>query len=504
MEYVAGGGVDSFVRNRGPMSPARATEALVRCADAMQAAHDAGVVHRDVKPENLLIAADGNVKLGDFGMALQLHRPRPNEPARAGTPLYTAPEIWNGEAASLETDIYALGATYYFMLTGRVPYETNYLRSLVAAHVKAPVPSISHSDQRASDGCNYIIRKCLAKGPKDRFASARLLGIAAREVLQSLEGEPFELLVKAPREDSIPITQRPTERSLRTVMATASSSDELRPEQWDELLQWAVTKESNVNVLLGERGSGKTTLLGRLMAHRATHGLVFCLDGSTVNAYGLQSSQLEQEIHKNLAAVDANGTPCFDWSLLARADGLSEILFVIDAELKGAKLFESLVEALAALGASINSKIAVSGLPGDKERWQQVAKELPSLKFSYTALPQLSLPRAFDHIRTKAIALQESGQAQLITPDAMLLAAYFGGGNPGRIDEMVDCLLKPGRKSCPRVITSRDVWDVQFSELTKPDASEPRDKDVSKHWPTEKVREILNQCRAICGIPLLG
>ncbi|HET9931024.1 MAG TPA: serine/threonine-protein kinase, partial [Polyangiaceae bacterium] len=106
MEYVAGAAADAWVSETGPFSPLRATEILLQAANALQAAHDADVVHRDVKPGNLLITADGTAKLGDFGMALTVTGDARFEATRAGTPYYTAPEIWRGQSATRSTDIY--------------------------------------------------------------------------------------------------------------------------------------------------------------------------------------------------------------------------------------------------------------------------------------------------------------------------------------------------------------------------------------------------------------
>src|SRR4051812_2070077 len=131
MEYVDGASADTRIAEMGPFPADRATEILVQAASALQAAHDAGVVHRDVKPGNLLIGLDGSVKLSDFGMALDMAGARASVQVRAGTPFYTAPEIWRGEPASPATDIYALGATYFYLLTGSPPFTASDLPSLI-------------------------------------------------------------------------------------------------------------------------------------------------------------------------------------------------------------------------------------------------------------------------------------------------------------------------------------------------------------------------------------
>src|SRR4029078_2498517 len=109
---------DALVQSDGPFSAERATEVILQLAAALELAHESGIIHRDVKPGNILIKSDGTAKLGDFGMAVSAMRPDAWT-VRAGTPHYFAPEIWRGEPASVSTDLYALGATYYYLLTGR-------------------------------------------------------------------------------------------------------------------------------------------------------------------------------------------------------------------------------------------------------------------------------------------------------------------------------------------------------------------------------------------------
>src|SRR4029079_12596647 len=118
MEYVEGVSADVMVSRDGPFSAERATAVILQLAAALELAHASGIIHRDVKPGNILInQRDGVAKLGDFGMAVSGRSG--NQTPRAGTPHYFAPEIWRGEPATISTDLYALGATYYYLLTGR-------------------------------------------------------------------------------------------------------------------------------------------------------------------------------------------------------------------------------------------------------------------------------------------------------------------------------------------------------------------------------------------------
>jgi len=180
MEYVAGDPAEMLVARHGPMSPERATETLAQAAAALSATHEAGVFHCDVKPENLLVTSSGATKLGDFGMARPVPAGKGTERSerdgvRAGTPFYTAPELWRGEPASHATDVYALGATYFYLLTGRRPFEGADLDTVREAHLHFAIPDVASFVPNAPPGCGHIVRRCLAKSARDRFASAQAL-----------------------------------------------------------------------------------------------------------------------------------------------------------------------------------------------------------------------------------------------------------------------------------------------------------------------------------------
>ena len=187
MEYVAGHSAEAAVAEGGSMAPERATDVLLQAASALHAAHRSGVVHRDVKPANLLIGADGVIKLGDFGMALAAAgAPVGQARVRVGTPYYTAPEVWRGEAASAASDIYSLGATYFQLLTGRPPFPGQDIAAVEQAHLRAPVPDPRELAPGLPASCAALIQRALAKAPRERHGSAQVLAWDGRQVLQEL------------------------------------------------------------------------------------------------------------------------------------------------------------------------------------------------------------------------------------------------------------------------------------------------------------------------------
>ncbi|MGF1424929.1 serine/threonine-protein kinase [Kitasatospora sp. LaBMicrA B282] len=163
MELVDGLALRALLRQEGATTPEAALVVLKGSLLGLAAAHAAGVVHRDYKPENVLIAVDGSSKLVDFGIAA-----RTGESAQlAGTPVYMAPEQWAGEPASPSADVYAATATFFECLTGAKPYSGTTLAELAVQHTEAPIP-----DDLAPEPVRPLIRAGLAKTPGQRPAGA--------------------------------------------------------------------------------------------------------------------------------------------------------------------------------------------------------------------------------------------------------------------------------------------------------------------------------------------
>ncbi len=174
MEYVAGAvSLRDCLIHRGPLEPVLAARLVRQVALALHEAHGSGLIHRDVKPANVLLTSCGHAKLADFGLAQRLLGLTTRK--LAGTPSFMAPELFKGAPASPQSDLYAVGVMLYYLVSGLLPFTAPTIKALIRLHHTQPVPDLRASGQTIPEGFMAIILRCLAKAPENRFASAREL-----------------------------------------------------------------------------------------------------------------------------------------------------------------------------------------------------------------------------------------------------------------------------------------------------------------------------------------
>jgi len=182
MEYLPGPSLETLVRSRGPLPPARALFLLRQVCAALREAHGAGLIHRDIKPGNVIACRLGAnadvVKLLDFGLARPMTPGLPDdrltqEGLVTGTPTYMSPEQATGQPRLDErSDIYSVGAVAYFLVTGRPPFTRPLAVQLILAHVQDEVPRPSQFNPELPADLESVILRCMEKDPADRFTTA--------------------------------------------------------------------------------------------------------------------------------------------------------------------------------------------------------------------------------------------------------------------------------------------------------------------------------------------
>lgn len=191
MEYIDGDTIYDRITGDRPMEESHALSIIIQCARALGHAHSQGLIHRDVKPKNIMLTKSNDVKLADMGLAREVgdYATAAAEAGRAyGTPYYISPEQIRGEInIDCRADIYALGATFYHMVAGKVPFDGSTPSAVMHKHLKEPLVPPDHLNNKLSSGIGEIIEVMMAKSPEDRYPSTE-------ELLADLEavarGEP--------------------------------------------------------------------------------------------------------------------------------------------------------------------------------------------------------------------------------------------------------------------------------------------------------------------------
>jgi len=190
MELLDGESLEDLVRSEGPLPPRRAFELAIQAARALAEAHKLGVIHRDLKPDNLFVTTLGGegdfIKVLDFGVATTITGDSGlTQPGFAvGTPTYFAPEMVAGKPADPRSDVYALGCVLYFLLTGRPPFVGKDMREVLLAHMKqAPIPPSARMSRRLPKDMERIVMDALSKDPERRHQNAGDLALALSNCL---------------------------------------------------------------------------------------------------------------------------------------------------------------------------------------------------------------------------------------------------------------------------------------------------------------------------------
>ncbi|HBP19432.1 MAG TPA: hypothetical protein DEA08_16790 [Planctomycetes bacterium] len=188
MEFVDGQSLSELCHAEAPLPPALATRIVRECALGLAAAHESGIVHRDIKPGNILISTKGQAKVLDFGLAYDVGKEGLSTSGQIlGTPHYMSPEQAEGKADH-RSDLYSLGITYFRLLTDKLPFEGDSTFNILKKHASDPPPSPREHVASLSDSVCRVIERLLEKDPERRFQTAAELAEILERVARELEG----------------------------------------------------------------------------------------------------------------------------------------------------------------------------------------------------------------------------------------------------------------------------------------------------------------------------
>lgn len=170
MEYVAGRTLKGLIKKRGALNLSEAIDIMLQLTSGIACAHDSYIIHRDIKPQNVMILEDGRVKITDFGIAMALNN---NELTQTnsvmGSVHYLPPEQASGSGSTIKSDVYSLGILMFELLTGKVPFRGENAVEIAIKHMKEPIPSVCSINPAIPQSVENIILKSCAKNPKNRY-----------------------------------------------------------------------------------------------------------------------------------------------------------------------------------------------------------------------------------------------------------------------------------------------------------------------------------------------
>ena len=187
-EFVNGQNLRQVLDVRGKFSFLEATDIMYQLCSAVMYAHSHGVIHRDIKPQNIFLTSDGTIKLGDFGIAtFQNASHVTRSEVIVGSVHYIAPEVADGCPATIRSDVYSMGITFFELITGRVPFDADSQVQVAMMQIKEKFPNIKKFNPKTPDIIEKIIYKAVSKDPKDRYPSAENMRKELERIIRNPE-----------------------------------------------------------------------------------------------------------------------------------------------------------------------------------------------------------------------------------------------------------------------------------------------------------------------------
>jgi TPR repeat protein/predicted Ser/Thr protein kinase len=197
MQFVDGPTLDSLLRAGGPFDREETKRILKEVADALDHAHEMGVIHRDIKPPNIMLGRGGMVKICDFGIAKSAMLPRKASSMLMGTPYYMAPEQLTYKPVDRRADQWALAVVAYRMLTGSLPFQAEDISELAAQIVNSPLPSPQAFDSTLPTRVTEVLEKALSKEPAGRYATCSEFAADLAKALEAPVAKPAQVVANA-------------------------------------------------------------------------------------------------------------------------------------------------------------------------------------------------------------------------------------------------------------------------------------------------------------------
>ena len=199
MEYIEGCQLKQLLKKRGRLTLSEVIDIMLQITDGLSVAHDAYIIHRDIKPQNIMILDSGLVKITDFGIAMAMNSTQLTQTNSVmGSVHYLPPEQANGKGSTLQSDIYSMGILMYELLTGELPYKGDNAVEIALKHLKEKIPSVREKFPEIPQSVENIIIKATAKNPKNRYADARSMNEDLRTCLDDSRVNEAKIVLPYP------------------------------------------------------------------------------------------------------------------------------------------------------------------------------------------------------------------------------------------------------------------------------------------------------------------
>lgn len=238
MEYIEGCQLKQLLKKRGRLTLSEVIDIMLQITDGLSVAHDAYIIHRDIKPQNIMILDSGLVKITDFGIAMAMNSTQLTQTNSVmGSVHYLPPEQANGKGSTLQSDIYSMGILMYELLTGELPYKGDNAVEIALKHLKEKIPSVREKFPEIPQSVENIIIKATAKNPKNRYADARSMNEDLRTCLDDSRVNEAKIVLLYPEfEDNNKKKETKNKESKENIVKEVKTEDLTREKSDNKIL----------------------------------------------------------------------------------------------------------------------------------------------------------------------------------------------------------------------------------------------------------------------------
>ncbi len=252
MEYIDGKTLKSLVKKRGGLSLAETVDIMMQLTSAIACAHDSYLIHRDIKPQNVLILEDGRVKITDFGIAIAMNSAELTQTNSVmGSVHYLPPEQANGSGATIKSDIYSLGILMYECLIGKLPFKGENAVEIAIKQMKEKIPSMCSQNELIPQSVENIVLKACAKNPRNRYESVSEMHEDLKTALSDERKDEKRLVYKYPENDLEETKSLPTLDKIKTKESRETRNEDVAEEEEEVKIKKKGGKKLKVAVIVG-------------------------------------------------------------------------------------------------------------------------------------------------------------------------------------------------------------------------------------------------------------